>query len=611
MPGPWEKYQNTSEQGPWTKYAAAPAAASPVTRPAGLPPGVDLPALPAHPAVSMQSSAIGQVSPSLLAAGDVGKGLIKGALHTAATVGPYSLIGKTPSQARPTFQPMADASVAHNTAQKIGRGVEQVGEFFLPGFGEEAVGAKLSTLAAEHAPELVKAAPLAGRLATQTIGSGIINKAQGGSFGAGAAGGAIAGGIGEGLRALAPRIAESALNIRKLDRAYGRNPGRAILDETTGFSPGSVAESAQNRLNELNPMLNQAADNASIRSAPKVRGFLQSPAKEIPLGEPPSPPDMPGGLLDAQRFPAQNVGEARVIRNPQGQILPRAERLMEFPDETGKLPSARNYAGQFLTRQPTRQAWMTGATEAIPPTPEFSGPGVLLRREPVPDRLPIPPTVQPNRIASLGPARGVLSEAAGTATRQGERTTLGQLDPMSSHLTETIAGDAIPENITPRQLLDLKRGFGNEFIHRWNPETMEGVKGTAAKAYHQMGSEFNRIVPEGAELNGRISNLIPVAKRAESAELNAPTAQRIFHRVGAHTGALAGAVGGGYGGYREHGIPGAILGATLGVAAPEVIASPTGQMVLARGFNSGGAAVLPRIANAGILQLIRPDKKNK
>jgi hypothetical protein len=160
---------------------------------------------------------------------------------------------------------------------------------------------------------------------------------------------------------------------------------------------------------------------------------------------------------------------------------------------------------------------------------------------------------------------------------------------MATHLGETMSGEAIPENVTPRQLLDLKRGFGNEYIHRWNPETMTGVKGTAARTYHAMGQEFNRTVPEAEGLNSRISNLIPVAKRASSEELNAPTMQRAVNRFAAHTGALTGAGIGGAIGYREGGLGGAVAGGLTGVFAPELIASPEGQMAAARLLNKASA----------------------
>ena len=383
---------------------------------------------------------------------DFGAGILKGAGSTANNIGHMfypdwlakRLTGApSPEQQEGYFAPK-------NMAETLGKGAEQVGEFMLPGGAEEKGAAKI----AEMAPQLGKALP---RIATSALSSGAVNAAQGGSPLTGAALGAGGQVIGQGLKAMAPAIAEGALNIRKLDRAYGKSGGaigRSILDETRGIRPGTVAESAEERLGELNPKLEQMADR-----------FSYAP------------------------------------------------------------------------------------------------------------------------ISSMTPARTVVNDAAGKAAQQGERTTLNQLDPLATHLEKDIAGNQIPANVTPRDLLNLKRGFGNEFIHRWNPETMTGVKGTAGRAYHAMAQEFNQSVPGAEELNSRISNLIPVAKRAESAELNAPTMQRAVNRFAAHTGALTGAGIGGTLGYREGGLPGAVAGGVTGVLAPELIASPEGEMATARLLN--------------------------
>lgn len=617
MPDKWSQYEVPAQQGApaadkWSQYEVTPTQQ----------------VAPQQPMLQR----------ALSAAGDFGTGLLKGAASTSSNLQKIPYLGAAltappvlTGQSRAASQKqLSDYSQTHGMMQGLGKGVEQVAEFMVPGGAEEGLAAK----AAEFAPRL---APLAKMVASAGA-SGLVNKAQGGDFKTGAIAGAGGSAIGQGLKAIAPHIAESALNIRKLDRAYGKSGGsigRSILDETKGFSPSAVAESAQGKLNELNPKLNHIADAASTRPRGRIAGLLPAPPTEIPLGEAPLPPEMPGGLFDAQPFPATNVGEARVIRNPKGQILPKADRNVEFPAERpptrispiraqgGKyvssegmtpegpnerplLPIGRNpNNGQMLSRQPTRKAFMAGAGGEAPGAPEFSGPGVLLRY-PEAGRGPIP-TTEPNASASLGPARNVLRRAFDTAGRQGERSTVSQLTPLSEHLGESISGSPILENVTPRQLLDLKRGFGNEHIHRWNPETMQGVKGTAAQTYHALGQEFNRAVPGAQELNGRISKLIPVAKRAESAELGAPTAQRIFNRVGAHTGALAGSIFGGYQGYERGGVPGALGGALAGAVLPEMLASPTGEMAIARTLNrakslrplTGALLNIPRMGDRG------------
>lgn len=425
------------------------------------------PGVPAAPQPKMEK--VFNPGPALEQVGNVLTGAGKGLVHTISGTDEWARqhLPAFLTNSNMGFGPPADLehvkqmATPEGTAQKIGYGGEQVGEFMLPGGAEEKGAAKL----AEFAPKLGKLAKPLARVLTSGVSSGAVNAAQGGSPLTGAlmgAGGQI---VGQGLKAMAPTIAEGALNIRKLDRAYGKgggNIGRAILDETRGIRPGTVADSAEERLGKLNPQLNAAADQASLPTSPM----------------------------------------AQVLGTPN--------------------------------------------------------------------------------IADLRGSKSVLANATNQAARQGERTTMAQLEPMATHLTEDISGQPIPSDVTPRQLLDLKRGFGNEFIHRWNPDTMTGVKGTAAKTYHAMANEFNNAVPGAQDLNSRISNLIPVAKRASSAELNAPTVQRAVNRFAAHTGALTGAGIGGTLGYKEGGIPGAVAGGLTGVLAPELIASPEGQLALAR-----------------------------
>jgi hypothetical protein len=520
---------------------------------------------------------------ALSTAGDVGIGAGRGAASTASGIDdmvskiPYvgkwlttPLAGsKTSEQARADLHRQA---IPQNTAQTIGKGLEQTAEFMIPGGAEERLAAK----GAELAP---KAAPLAKMLAS-AVGSGAVNKAQGGSFNAGAVAGAGGSALGQGFKAIAPHVAESALNIRKLDRAYGKSGGaigRSILDETKGFSPGTVAETAQGRLNELNPKLNAMADAASTRMRPRPAGLLPAPAEEVRLH---SAPDVAGTPSRPITLTQPDRPMPKMLEGPK-RTLPSSSHADIFPEQ---LPQG----STNIPEQLPGEASGMRADQYVGQIPgERGGPGQpqgVFLRYPQPGRGPIP-TTEANNAASLGPARNVLRRAFDTAGRQGERSTANQLAPLATHLGETISGSPIPEDVTPRQLLDLKRGFGNEFIHRWNPETMQGVKGTASQAYHAMGQEFNRTVPGAQELNGRIGRLIPVAKRAESAELNASTAQRVFNRIGAHTGALAGGLFGGYQGYQHGGLPGAFGGAVAGTVLPELLGSPTGEMAIARTLN--------------------------
>ena len=490
---------------------------------------------PAQPAQPGMLSRIGS------GIGDVVTGAGKGLLHTVSGTddwmrahGPAFMTNSNMGFGPPAnLEHVKQMATPQGTAQKIGYGGEQVGlgEFLAPGGLEERGAAKLATLApklgkyaaplahvltsaisssgvnaaqggspvtgalreflapggleergaaklATLAPKLGKyAAPLAHVL-TSAISSGGVNAAQGGSPVTGALMGAGGQVLGQGLKAAAPVIAETALGLPKAARAFGKTPGTALLNETRGIRPSTIAASAQERLGQLNPQLEQAADAASVRPAPRIS----------------------------------------------------------------------------------------------------------------------------NPIASLRPARSVISGAMGKAANQNAEGLHGQLGNMLDSLSQRFqTGEPIPENITPRQLLDLKRGFNEENL-RWNPEMHDRALSTGRQAYNALDQELDRTVPESAGLNQRISSLIPVAQRAESISRGAPTLQRAAQRFGAHTGALTLGGIGGYQGYREGGVPGAIAGGLTGVLAPELIASPEGQMALARTLNKANGL---RPLVGGALQLDR------
>ena len=383
------------------------------------------------------------------AALDTFTGIGKGAASTLNNIG-HVMFPDAAARALhmpvPSQEQQASYFAPKNTAEKVGKVAEQAGEFMVPGGVEEEAATKLASMA----PKLGKAAAPLARIGTSAVSSGAVNKAQGGDFSTGAALGAGGQVVGQGLKAAAPIVAETALGIPKAARAFGKTPGAAIINETRGIRPETIAESAQGRLSELNPKL-ESAVNAS-----------QEPA-------------------------------------------------------------------------------------------------------------------------SLLPARTIASNEAQKAITQNAPRLHNQVQQMGSHLTNRFdTGEPIQENVTPRELLDLKRGFGEEHIHNWNPEIGGRAKGIGQQMYHALDSELDRTVPESADLNQRISSLIPVAKRAESVSRNAPTVQRALGRFGAHTGALTLGGIGALEGRREGGMPGMVAGGLTGVLAPELIASPEGQMALAR-----------------------------
>lgn len=426
-----------------------------------------------------------------------GKGAIKGALSTVANTDdmvskiPYignwlttPLTGNESSeQARANEHAKA---TPHGTMQKIGKGAEQAGEFFVPGLGEDAVASKIPTLlegATEAAPKLMKL----GKIGVTAVGSGLVNKAQGGGFTSGAVMGGLGDSAAQGIKAMASPLAETALGVRATDRipeinldeaAAKRSPGQAILAETTGVRPGSIANQSFKKIGALTDTLDDAAREAE---GPAYMG----PARE------------------------------------------------------------------------TAHSWNDSA----------------LRRN------------EPSAIKKTGNVIDQVSEWSGVPG-EGNRT-------------------PIPSEVTPYQMLTLRRGMG-DVPRSWNPATTTDFSSRAAKAvYRDLGDEVSRTVPGADELDNRISSLMPVARRAGATDLNAGVTQRIFGRLARPTGALAGAAIGGDMGYQKDGLRGAVLGGVAGLIAPEIFSSPTTLMMAARAADSPALAHIVPAVSAAVPSVIR------
>lgn len=496
-------------------------------------------------------------------AGDVGKGLGESAVSLMSTGDEFARKHLPAFLTNSSLGFGAPANLEHvkqlatpaNTTQAVSKGVGDAAQFMIPGQAEEMGAAKLASLA----PKLGKAALPMAKIGTSALSSGLVNKAQGGDFGTGAMAGAGGAALGEAAHAAAPAIAEKALGIRgKFDRSFNKAPGAAALAETTGVRPETIANQARGRISDLSGQVENMADQASVRPNP-VRALLPAPAQEIPLAANSRNPRMHPMAFDA-----------RV--NPEEPMEPRSGNPMApISDYPGVNPH-----------------YLSGSAH-----PELSGrvptaQGVLIRpQQPTIGARPISPTI-PNRTASLAPARSVISDAIGQAARQNAEGTAQQLGGMSDTLGRSFAtGQPIPEQVTPRQLLDLRRGF-NEEHGRWNPELRDSTVTTGRRAYGALTDEFHNVLPGARDLDQRISSLIPVKNRAQIKALGDAAIPRALGRFGAHSGALLGGTAGFYEGKREGGIPGAIAGGLTGVLAPELIASPEGQMILARSLNHAG-----------------------
>jgi tetrahydromethanopterin S-methyltransferase subunit G len=190
-----------------------------------------------------------------------------------------------------------------------------------------------------------------------------------------------------------------------------------------------------------------------------------------------------------------------------------------------------------------------------------------------------------------------------TATARNAEKEYNQLVPIRDFLARRFnTGEQIPEDITPRQLLDLKRGLGADHVHNWNPDVNKGVTDTAKSAYHEMAEELHRVVPGTADLDNTISNLIPVVRRAELADTSAGVTQRIADRIGRPTGGMLGAATGAF--------FGGPLGAVVGTVLPDLVSAPALKMAAARGMYSPitGQMMKPLIG-AGLNLFDRPDQQ--
>jgi hypothetical protein len=182
---------------------------------------------------------------------------------------------------------------------------------------------------------------------------------------------------------------------------------------------------------------------------------------------------------------------------------------------------------------------------------------------------------------SLKPALDIIDGAIQTARGRNASSEVAQLEELRKTLTvDSNTGRTLSLNQSPQGILQLKRGFASEHISNWKPETMEGVRSVAARAYSALDKELDRLVPQAATVNQRISSLIPVESRAESLSRHASVAQQSVGKLAAKTGALIGPAAGFYYG----GLPGGIAGLVL----PSAIASPTTQAAIARSLYGVG-----------------------
>lgn len=281
---------------------------------------------------------------------------------------------------------------------------------------------------------------------------------------------------------LAPEAAESSLGIGTQARAYGKTPGVAALEETSGLRPATVLASTREAMNNI-------------------------------------------GQQIASEYQAAGQAGARVSIQPALDIL-------EKERQKALAQGRPDYAADIAKNQ---------------------------------DRL----TTDYAKIDQM-------EQAKKAAIQQGNTQLASVIQSQQDQVRAT------PRvTMSPEDLWKLKQGQGD--TTNWNPNTdpRQIVKLNRA-VYRAMDDELDRAAPATSDLNQTYSSLREVAKRADIESRGASIAQSAMNRIARPTGALASAIFGGVEGSRLGGPTGGIIGATAGLLAPEVVASPTTQMGLAR-----------------------------
>lgn len=211
---------------------------------------------------------------------------------------------------------------------------------------------------------------------------------------------------------------------------------------------------------------------------------------------------------------------------------------------------------------------------------------------------------------SLVPARDAVNGRINSYLKNRAVNTAADLQPIANFLNRDALTNLrlAPDQPAPA-LRALKRGLNEDYIGKWSLEQPAAQKGAARQAYGLLNDELHDLSPETRDIDQRISSLIPVRLQGERVASQAPMAQRVMGRVGAHTGALVGSTLGAGAGYHEGGLRGALVGGLSGLLIPEAIASPEGQMAAARTLNVAPTIVRP--FEGGALQVQRLLKRGQ
>jgi hypothetical protein len=459
-----------------------------------------------------------------------------------------------------------------NLGEDFGRTGAEMASYLAPMKAES-----MAAEGAERLPGLLR--PLA-RIGTSAVSNAAMSGMNRESPAVGGAVGAGFGALGEGWRLLANPLMRSAIPGK-----ISSDTADALLNETRGIRPSTVLSSTENRIGQAGRDLDASVAAANQRSAPRIAGYLMPPQEEIPLHAAPAPRNP---KMQPMAFPAKI--------NPEEPMEPRSGNPMadisEFPSINPHYLSGSEHpelSGRVTPLQNPQQV-----TTRM---------GVLLRRPEM--SASIPPTTEPNRMISTGPALRPAEAALGTAARQRVPGDVDQIQSLVDFLRGH--GEYGPERsdlLTPQEALDARRGFGKNFVsnRQWTQVVNSAPLAAAKEGYGGLTSELHAQVPGAIEADEMMHKLIPARNGLRTLVRDDPSvAGNVMGRVGARTGALTSAAMGAAGGARSAGLPGMIVGGAAGLLAPEIMSAPAAKMAMARAMYSPVTPLLGRAVSTPII----------
>lgn len=471
------------------------------------------------------------------------------------------------------FDPQAEQ--AHKAMGAIGGTSPEVAGMDLPGRLSTGLGHGLAAAlpmvgpAAANAAEQVNSGDVAGGLGSLA-----------GTLAGVSAVPRLAGAAGRGMMRMAEPVAENALGIRGVDRKFGRNPGRAVLDETAGVRPESVSSSAGKRIGDLSSQ-RDAFINASTTPVHLQPG-LDTVRAAIAKAQ--------AGNSDVSHL--RPMEEQLTVPRPgfQGSTTPRipAGPTATYPGAV-RLPDIQHVQAQPWSPQRTAALQSATGPDAVPPIRLVPGPSGQLQVDDGIHRLDV-------------------ARQKGWPYINAELQHLGGSAPQSFGLNVQPSEPQLSPTQLPRDALPIRQRFGNDFtkFDAARPLSNE-TRSVGNQVYGKLTDEIHRAVPESAPLDKRISNLIPARDAAGVRALAPGMGANVLQRVGAKTGSMA---AGAFLGRELGNLP---AGLALGAVLPEVLSNPTSQMIAARGLNLAGKGMQSPLGSRALQlpSLIRPQEPLK